>query len=164
MVNRPGEREDERAHAALIGEALRSIRVARHMRAADIAKSMNLSVRTYEQLEVGTGRITYSRIVSFANATNSDPVAILAAIPLRSAAFAKYCADNKLMTIVAASLRDLLDTLESDITFLESETLIRALERMCKELIEHVRRRDQFAELWMEDKASKIDGAPIKRA
>ncbi|KRB82894.1 hypothetical protein ASE00_12895 [Sphingomonas sp. Root710] len=155
------DKSEERAQAALIAKALRSIRKARRMKPSEVAAAMGMPVRTYEHFEAGTGRITYARLARFAQATDSDPVAILAVIPLRSAEFALRCADNKLMTIVTAALRELNEELGPDLEYLNVRTLIGAMDKLGKELTEHVRRRDLFAERWMEEKASKVEGVTI---
>jgi transcriptional regulator with XRE-family HTH domain len=125
---------DERSQNALLPRALRDIRKGRRMRAAEVATAMGLPIRTYEQFEAGTGRFTYPRLVAFARATDSDPVAILATLPLRSPESAVHCIDNKMMTIVFAALRDLLDKLGSDLELVEPRALIGAMDGLAKDL------------------------------
>jgi transcriptional regulator with XRE-family HTH domain len=134
------------------------------MRPSEVAKAMGLALRTYEHFERGTGKITYSRISRFARATDSDPVAIVATLPLRTPDFALNCADNKLMTIAMAAFRDLNEELGADIGFLATSSLVTAFDRLISDLIDEVRRRDQFAERWIEERASKLDGATFRRA
>jgi transcriptional regulator with XRE-family HTH domain len=150
---------DELSQNALLSQAIRAIRKRRRMRTAEVAAAMGMPIRTYEHFESGTGRITYSRLVAFARATRSDPTAILAALPLRSPEFAVHCMDNKLMLIVFAGLRDLMEKLGSDIELLEPRSLISLMDRMVKDLQDHLSRRDLFTERWMEEKAGKLDGA-----
>ncbi|MFD2499793.1 helix-turn-helix domain-containing protein [Rhizorhabdus histidinilytica] len=155
------DKAEERSHAALIAEALKSIRKQRRMKPSEVAAEMGMPVRTYEHFEAGTARITYARIAAFARATGSDPVAILAAVPLRSAAFALRSADNKLMTIVFTMLRELNEELGPDIQYIDARTVIGAMDRLAKELVSHVRDRDQYAEYWLREKASKLDGVSV---
>lgn len=129
------------------------------MRPAEVARALGMPLRSYEHFESGRGKITYDRIVKFAEATNSDPVAIIAAIPLQSPDFALNCANNKMMTIVMIAMCELHEELGEDLTYLEPRTLIGALTRVTKELVEHVRKRDVFAETWLEEKAVKVAGA-----
>lgn len=160
------DKVEERGHALLVAQAFKTIRKQRRMKSSEVAAAMGMPVRTYEHLEAGTARITYARIAAFARATDSDPVAILAAVPLRSADFAQRAADNKLMTIVFTMLWELNEELGPDIQYIEARTAIGAMDRLAKELINHVRGRDQYAEHWMLEKASKLDGvsvAPIRR-
>ena len=77
-----------------LSTALRLIRTHRRLRAADVAKSMNMALRSYEHFESGGGRINIERVHRFAEVTDSDPHAILAALALGSPAFALRCADT----------------------------------------------------------------------
>jgi hypothetical protein len=136
------------------------------MRSSELAKALDMPLRSYEHFEAGRGRITYDRLVRFAEATNSDPLALLACVPLQSPEFALRCADNKLMTIAMIAISELNEELSDDVVYLEPGTLIGAFTRVCKELKEHVRKRDTFAEAWLEEKVGKVKGAaaPPKRA
>lgn len=158
------EKDEDRAHTRLITKALQSIRKSRRMKCSEVAAAMGLPVRTYEHFERGTGRISYSRIISFARATDSDPIAILSVIPMLSADFALNCADNKLMSIFMASLRRLDEELGADVGYLNSSILISAINKLVTDLIDQVRGRDQFAERWLEENISKITGAAVEKA
>lgn len=146
-------------HNAILAAAMKAIRKDRRMRPAEVARAIGMPLRSYEHLEGGRGKITYERIAQFAEATNSDAVAILATIPLQSPDFAVNCADNKLMTILMIAMCELHDELGEDITYLEPRVIIGAFTRITKELIEHVRKRDVFAETWLEEKVTKVAGA-----
>jgi transcriptional regulator with XRE-family HTH domain len=150
---------EDLSHAAIISAALKAIRKDRRMRPSDVARAVGMPLRSYEHFEAGRGRLSYDRIVRFAEATNSDPLAIIAAIPLQDPTFALNCADNKLMTILMIAMAELQEELGEDIVYLEPRTLIGAFTRVSKELVEHVRKRDLFAETWLEEKASKVKGA-----
>lgn len=125
------------------------------MRPSEIAKAMGMAVRSYEHLEAGEGRISYERICQFAHATNSDPDALMSVIQIDSPEFGLRCADNKLMRIMMACLRDLNDDLGDDMMFLESGTIIGAMSRVCKDLAESVRKRDTYAENWLREREAQ---------
>lgn len=140
---------------ALLAEAMRNIRKSRRMRPSEVAKAMGLPVRTYEHLEAGEGRMSYERIVKFAKVTNSDPDALLAVIQIDSPEFAQRCADNKLMRIMMFHIRELNEELGDDIAYLESGVVLGAMSRLSKELVEHVRKRDTYAENWFQEKEAQ---------
>ncbi len=142
--------------------AMRTIRKSRRMRASEVARAMGMATRSYEHLEGGTGRITYDRIVAFAEATNSDPIAILLAQASGSAEFALRCADNKLMTIMMIAMMELDDDLGDDIAFLNAQTLVGGFTRLARDFARHVRSRETFAEEWLKEGASRISPAPAR--
>lgn len=143
------------AHTALLAAAMRTIRISRRMRASEVARSMALPLRTYERLEAGRGPLTFERITAFAKATGSDSIALFAVLPLARPEFATWCADNKLMTIVMMVVEELADELGSDIEYLESRILIASFTRATRELIEHFRKRDIFAETWLNERSKR---------
>ena len=122
---------------------------------------MNMPLRSYEHFEAGRGRMTFDRIARFAEVTNSDALAIWMAIPMECPEFALRCADNKLMTIAAIAMCELNEELAEDIIYLEAGTLIGAFTRVSKELTEHVRGRDTFAEAWLQEKTPKVKTSAI---
>ncbi len=146
----------ERDHAAVLGSAMRAVRKHRRMRASEVARLMAMPTRSYEHLENGEGRISYARLTAFAQATNSDPHALLAAIPFGSADFALRCADNKLMTIILIAMLELNEDLADDIVYLEAGTLVGALTRLRQDLVDHVRRRDTYSETWLSEGTRKL--------
>lgn len=139
---------------------MRLIRKARRLRAADVAREMQMPLRSYEYLESGKGNVSFERIMRFARATDSDGWAILASAPLGSPDFALRSADNKLMTILMITMKELDDDLGDDIVFLQPGTLIGAFTRIRNELAQHVRKRDQFAETWLSEKSSMLGRRP----
>lgn len=52
------------------------------------------------------------------------------------------------------ALRDLNENLVDDIARIESGVIIGGFARVCKELAEHVRKRDTYAEAWLEQGAA----------
>jgi transcriptional regulator with XRE-family HTH domain len=73
----------------VLSEALKAVRRHRGLLAQDVAKAMNMPLRTYQHFESGRARINLDHIVRFANATNSDPLAILVSVWTGSAPFAR---------------------------------------------------------------------------
>lgn len=124
---------------------------------------MGMAARTYEHLEAGTGRITYDRIVTFAEITDSDPIAILATLSFGSPTFAVRCADNKLMTIMMIAMMELDADLGPDITYLDAQTLVGGFTKLTRDLAQHVRKRETFAEEWLKQGAGKLSPAPASR-
>ena len=69
-----------------------------------------------------------------------------------------------MMTILMIAMAELNDELGEDIVYLEPRTLISAFTRVQNDLVEHVRKRDLFAETWLQENAPKVKGAsPMTR-
>ncbi|QYE37173.1 hypothetical protein KZX46_21265 (plasmid) [Polymorphobacter sp. PAMC 29334] len=63
------------------------------------------------------------------------------------------------MTIMIMVVEELADELGADIGFLESGVLIASLTRATRELIEHFRKRDIFAETWLNQRSERLAGS-----
>lgn len=133
---------------ARLSQILRDLRRHRRMRPADVARAMDLPLRSYEHFEAGGGRLNLARIEAFARATNSDPFAILAALALDAPDLAVRCADNKLVTIFLMALEDFDAVGGPNLPRLDPQTLIGAFERLFAELGEEAGRRDDFLAEW----------------
>jgi transcriptional regulator with XRE-family HTH domain len=153
-----GKTREEEADAQNLSQAMRAIRKERRLRPSEMARLLDMPLRSYEHFEAGRGKISFDRIVRFAEVTNSDPIALLAVLPLGKPEFALHCADNKLMTILMLAMGELEDDLGADIVFLNSATLIGAFTRVVKDLTENVRKRDTFAEHWLDQHGARSQG------
>jgi transcriptional regulator with XRE-family HTH domain len=137
-----------RAAGRVLAEALRALRRHRGLRPPQIAEAMGMPLRSYEHFESGRGRLNLGRVRDFAEATDTDPFAILASLALDSPDFAVRCADNKLMLILMMSLLDFDRDAARDIQRLEPRTLIAAFTRTFEELRESARGQDPLVEDW----------------
>lgn len=150
------ESADRQSQSETLSAALRLIRAHRRLRAADVAKSMNMALRSYEHFEAGGGRINIERIHRFAEVTASDPHAILAALALGSPAFALRCADNKLATILAVVLQEFDEEAGDAIAELESLTIINTFTKALRELAAQSVRRESAADAWLEERRHRL--------
>ena len=139
-----------------LSAALRLIRAHRRLKAADVARSMNMALRSYEHFESGGGRINLERVHRFAEVTDSDPHAIIAALALGSPAFALRCADNKLATILTVVLQEFDETAGDAIAELESLTIINAFTKTLKELAAQSVKRESAADAWLEERRNRL--------
>lgn len=121
---------------------------------------MGMPLRSYEHFEAGRGPLSLDKLIRFADATDSDPFAILASLIIKRPEFALRAADNKLMTVFMLALEDFNADLKADIAYIEARVLVGAFRRVFQDLAEHIRKRDLTAELWLEDKSRKM-GLPV---
>lgn len=147
---------DEWSHDALLAAALRSIRQARGMRASEVAQAMGLPLRTYQHFEEGAGPFDLERVRMFADATDSDPFAIVASIWLRSPDFAVRTIDTKPMVVMMLALRHFHEELGEDISLVEPRVWWGGFRRLFQDLTEHVHKRDLSAETWLDDQARRL--------
>lgn len=157
------ERAERPSLNATLAASVRLIRMHRRMRTAEVARAMGMAPRSYEHFEAGGGKVNLERIHRFAAATGSDPYAILAALAFGSPEFALRCADNKLMSILMVSLKELDEDAGDAIADLEALPIINAFTRATKDLAAHAVRRDAAAEAWLRERLEGLvapDGGP----
>ncbi|MGK2912334.1 MAG: helix-turn-helix domain-containing protein [Sphingobium sp.] len=140
----------------ILSNALRGIRRKRSLKTAEVARRMAMAQRSYEMFEAGTGRVTMERIMAFAEATDSDPFALLLAVPFQSAQFAIDCADTKLAMIMVMSLQEFSNDRASDIVFLEPPNIIGAFQRLFNELGAKLDDNEAFLSKWLSGRTGSI--------
>ncbi len=141
---------------SIIAQALRGIRRKRDLKVQDVADRMKLPLRSYEMFESGGGTLSLERIIAFAEATDSDPFAIMLAVSLRSAEFAIACADTKLALIMVMHLQGFYEERGADIAYLDPPNLIGGFERLFKELGEKLDDTEAFLQRWLENRPGSI--------
>lgn len=147
---------DRTSQSATLSAALRLIRGRRGLKAAEVAARMGMALRSYEHFEAGGGRINLERIHRFAEATESDPHAIVAALALGSPEFALRCADNQLMTILMVALQEFDQEAGGLIVELEARTIINVFTGALKDLAVQAARRDSAASAWLEERLGRL--------
>jgi hypothetical protein len=94
----------------------------------EVAARMGMRFRTYQLFEAGGGKLSLARLQSFAEATDTDPWAILVSLAFGDPSFALVCADNKLMTAAVESTRDFQGDWGEDIAKLDPGLVMRELD------------------------------------
>ena len=141
---------------AVLSSSLRLIRSRRRLRTLDVAGRMNMAVRSYEHFEAGAGRINLERIHRFAEVTDSDPHAIIAALALGSPEFAVRCMDNKLATILTIVLQEFDEETGDAIADLNGRTIINAFTRALRELADQAINREAEAQAWIDERRQRL--------
>lgn len=112
-----------------LSQVLKALRRLRGKRPAEVACAMGMPLRSYEHFEAGRGRLNLARLQAFAEATDTDGMAILASLILDSPDFAVRCADNKLMTVLMMTLGDFDARVGNGLSRLPPRAAIVAFER-----------------------------------
>jgi len=140
----------------IISQAVRGIRRHRDLKLQDVADRMKLPLRSYELFEAGGGKISFERIFAFAEATDSDPFAIVLAVSFQSADFAVACADTKLALIMVMHLQGFYEERGADIAYLEPPNVIGGFERVFKEFGVKLDDNEAFLRRFFENRPGSI--------
>ena len=84
----------------ILTQSLRAIRKKRGMTAGAAAAALGMPLRTYQEFESGRGPMTHERLFAFAEATDSDPFALILGAIFGHADLAVDCADTKFCMIM----------------------------------------------------------------
>lgn len=150
------DRAQRQSQSETLSAALRLIRARRRIKTADLARSMNMALRSYEHFEAGGGRVNLERIHAFAEATESDPHGILAALALGSPEFALRTADNKLMTILMVALQEFDEEIGDAVAELDARDIINVFTKAFRDLALQSVRRDSAARAWLEARVGRL--------
>lgn len=153
---------ESRKRSQQLSLALRSVRRVRQMTSRDIAEAMDIPLRSYLHFEAGGGRLNVDLVLKFAQATDSDPFAILGGALIGAPELAGYCAKNKLMIAMAIALQEFSAKLGPDIERLETSTLVTAFDTLFVGLANEARAQDDWAQKWLAQKSPNV-GAPVRR-
>jgi transcriptional regulator with XRE-family HTH domain len=134
---------------AVLSRALRQLRRLREVSPGQMADAMGLQRRTYEYFEAGRGKLNVDRVHKFAKILDVDPFAILAAVEIRSAAFAIACADHKLMTAFMVTLQEFEANAGPTIARLNAATIVSGFTSTFDALAREALEGEGFIETWL---------------
>jgi transcriptional regulator with XRE-family HTH domain len=140
----------------ILAKAVRGIRRKRDLKSSEVAERMGLPLRTYELFEAGGGRLSFDRVRKFAEATDSDPFAIILSMAFGDAGFAIACADIKLTLILAMHLQGFFEDRGADLAYLDPPNIIGAFERVFKELGAKLDDNEAFLRRWFDGRTGSI--------
>lgn len=147
----------------IVTNALRAIRKKRGLTASDLAAALGLPLRTYQEFESGRGPRTRERLFAFAEATDSDPFALLLAPIFGLPDLALDCADTKLCMIMLMYFEDFARERRSDIVYLDPPNLAGGFDRLFKDLGAKLDDREAFLQKWLENRTGSIGLAALRQ-
>jgi transcriptional regulator with XRE-family HTH domain len=143
-----------------LSQALGAIRRSRQLSVLEMAQRMDLARRTYAAFEAGDGQMNIERIMAFAHATDSDPVAIILSVMIGAPELAVRAADNKMLTAFTILLQEFSTAVGDDVARLETSAAISvfsdAFRRLADDAAAH---RENSSRDWLAERAAKL-GAP----
>lgn len=138
---------------AVLSRALRGVRGLRGLSPTEIAKRMGVGKRTYEYLDAGAGRIRLDPILAFADATDSDALAILISVITGADEIAVRCADSKLLCVFKSALIKLNTELGEDLALLTARDCFWAFDAAMESLAATARNRRAGVESFRQESA-----------
>ncbi len=138
------------AKSPILSEALKLVRRRRGLSAVQVADRMDLNIRTYRHFEAGKTYLDFDRIRAFADATDSDAHAILAAVMLETPIFAVHAIDNKVMGVIMAGVRRFEERLGDRMAQIEVFRLVAAFRRTFDQLELELDAREGEAQRWLD--------------
>lgn len=151
------------AGSGLVSQALRAIRKKRGMSALHVARAMGMALRTFEEFESGRGPMTHERLFAFADATDSDPFALLLCPVIGGAEFAVDCADTKLVMIMMMHLEEFAERERGALAFLEPLHVIGGFERTFRDLSGKLAEHETFMQNWLDQRTGSIGLAALRQ-
>ncbi len=138
------------SQARLLSAIVKSIRLERRMKAAEVAKAMGIGLRTYEDFEAGRGRLDLEKVRLFALATDADAAAITLGLLFGSDETAMRAADNKASTILWIALQEFEKDVGDQMSVIPGSHFLESLRHGFELLREYLQRRDVSAERRLE--------------
>jgi transcriptional regulator with XRE-family HTH domain len=146
----------------ILSRAMRAIRRKRGLTLIEVAAAMAMPRRTYEEFEAGRGPVTHERLFAFADATDSDPYALVLCVAFGMPDFAVDCADTKLALILMTHLREFAATEGPDINYLDPNHVIGGAERLFTDLSGKLSDRAAFLQNWLDNRTGWVSLSNLK--
>ncbi|RZF60854.1 XRE family transcriptional regulator [Sphingomonas populi] len=151
------------AGARILTQSLRAIRKKRGMTASDIAAALEMPLRTYQEFESGRGPLTHERLFAFAEATDSDPYALLLGAIFAQADLAIDCADTKFCMIMMIYFEEFARERCGDIAYLDPPNLAGGFDRLFKDFGVLLDDRERFLQNWLANRTGSIGLAALRQ-
>ncbi|MDB5455067.1 MAG: helix-turn-helix protein [Caulobacter sp.] len=150
--------------ARQLSQILRMLRKERRLTVAEVASSMAIAVRTYQDFEAGRGGLDLAKIRLFALATRSDAVSILLALMFNDPDLARQSMDNKLPTTFWISFKEFRDEVGEQISVVPPALLLEGFRRVYEETKAYLRKRADTAEDWLVRAIAETYRSPDQKA
>jgi transcriptional regulator with XRE-family HTH domain len=141
----------------LLKRILKMVRKERRLTQEEVAESMRMPLRTYQEFERGVGALDLRKLRLFARATRSDPVALQLALFFKRPEVALYTLDSKLPMTFWVAFFELL-------TRVGPRLVLSGMRRMTEEIDEHLARHAASAESFLEKAWADIYSDDIEDA
>ncbi|MGF7151623.1 transcriptional regulator with XRE-family HTH domain [Sphingomonas zeicaulis] len=144
-------------------KTLKAIRRARGLSAADVATRMGMPLRTYEQFESGTKRVSFDRIKLFAEVTNADPYGIIYGVMFRSVDFGVASSETKMAAIMMMVLGEFVAERQDQLAYLEPTAIITAFQHAVDDLGRRLDDHESYLERWLDGRKGMIGMEAVRQ-
>ncbi|ADG11024.1 XRE family transcriptional regulator [Caulobacter segnis] len=142
--------------ARLLSRTLRAIKKERRMTSIEVALSMGVALRTYQDFEKGKGDFDLWKIRRFAKATRSDAIGIVLAVMYGNPAIALITMRSKLLMTGWIGFRELWRTLGDRLHLIPAAQILLGLRKMGEHLQEYLDRRAASLDSWLETSLDEL--------
>ncbi|NQE61507.1 helix-turn-helix transcriptional regulator [Caulobacter sp. RHG1] len=136
--------------ARLLRRILKVVRKERRLSQQEVADSMRMPLRTYQDFEAGVGALDLRKLRLFARATRSDPVALQLALFFKRPEVALYTLDSKLPMTFWIAFFELLNKVGPRLNVVPAGLVLSGMRRMSEEIDEYLVRHAASAESFLE--------------
>ncbi|WP_343698921.1 helix-turn-helix transcriptional regulator [Caulobacter sp.] len=148
----------------LLKRILKMVRKERRLTQEEVAESMRMPLRTYQEFERGVGALDLRKLRLFARATRSDPVALQLALFFKRPEVALYTLDSKLPMTFWVAFFELLTRVGPRLNIVPPGLVLSGMRRMTEEIDEHLARHAASAESFLEKAWADIYSDDIEDA
>ncbi|HQR90617.1 MAG TPA: helix-turn-helix transcriptional regulator [Caulobacter sp.] len=141
--------------ARLQSQTLKMLRKERRMTAAEVASSMGVALRTYQDFEAGRGDLDLAKVRLFAAATRTDAAAITLGLLFEDADIARQTMDNKIPTTFWISLREFRAEAGEQLNTVPPALFLEGFRRVYEEVRAFLRKRADSTDNWLERAIAK---------
>jgi len=151
-----GKDSEDKQRSKLLSDALRAVRAIRNIKPRALAAALGLSLRGYQHFEAGGGQLNVNHVTAFAQASDADPIGILAAVQIGKPEFAAWVAQNKAMIAFMITLQEFAEDTGEAMSRLETTTWVSAYREMFKGLSEKALAAQAQNDIWLAENAARL--------
>jgi transcriptional regulator with XRE-family HTH domain len=142
----------------MLKRILKMVRKERRLTQDEVAASMRIPLRTYQEFERGVGALDLRKLRLFARATRSDPVALQLALFFKRPEAALYTLDSKVPMTFWVAFFELQSSVGPRLNLVPPALVLAGMRRMGEEIEEHLALHAASAESYLEKAWADIYG------
>lgn len=142
--------------ARLLSAIIKTIRLDRRMKSAEVAQAMGIGLRTYEDFEAGRGSLDLEKVRLFGRATDTDAVAITLGLLFGSKETALRALDNKFSSILWVALQEFEEEVGDQISVVPGQFFLESLRQAFTRMKDYLLKRDASTERWLEKEIERL--------